>query len=273
VKPTIYTCYRTLKRTVGAFDGLVEMTELALREIEQQSAASGDASAFIKTLSGRHGIAVNHKQFPGVRWFHAANAIAITHNSFEIFLDEFCLESISLLKLSAWNFGDRKESRLEKLLRQMPCGYQTAVKAVSAKNKELAEYYRLVRNHFVHAHGDDDSKVKRQYRSLTEYIGELRERYNVKTAPSLYDHLHFEDVIMFTRLVKDIASALCVTAAPTDEQVADSINVKKMKKMIGSPRLKQALKMQLSTEFGLDSVDSDRIASILEIRLKGSPLA
>ena len=172
-----------------------------------------------------------------------------------------------------WDFSSRKDSRLEILLRNMPCEYQTAVKAVGPQRKELAEYYRLVRNHFIHAHGDDKSKVERQHHSLGDYVDELRGQYNVKTAPSLYDDLQFEDVILFTRLVKEIASSLCLAALPTDEQVADKINFNKVKAMIGSPRLKQALKMQLSTQFGLDSVDSDRIASILEIRLKGSPLA
>jgi hypothetical protein len=273
VNPTIYGSYRTLKRSVGVFDGLVEMTEIALREIEQQSSASGDASAFIRMLSGKHGIAVNYKQFPGVRWFHAANAIAVTHNTFDIFLDDFRLESISLLKLPAWDFGSRKDSRLEVLLRNMPCDYQAAVKAVGQKGQELAEYYRLVRNHFVHAHGDDDSKVRRQHLKLADYVDALRQQYSVKAAPSLYDDLQFEDVILFTRLVKDIASSLCQAAIPTDEQIAERVEIKSMRGMIGSPRLKQALMMELSTQFGLDPVDSDRIATILHRRLQGSPLA
>lgn len=89
VKANVYRSYRTLKTNVGEFDGLVEFTELALREVEEQSKASGDVSAAIQKLSGKHKIAVNYKQFPRARWFHAANSVAVTLNSFHLFLDEF----------------------------------------------------------------------------------------------------------------------------------------------------------------------------------------
>lgn len=157
----------------------------------------------------------------------------------------------------------------------MPCGYSSTVKAVGTKELELAEYYRLVRNHFVHAHGDDASKVTRQYNKLNDFIVDLREIYCVQFAPSLYQDLNFEDVIMFSRLIKNIACSLCLSAMPSDEQVAASLdwqNLKGMKQMIASSRLKQALMMRLSTEFGIRPVDSARIADILYLRLKDSPL-
>lgn len=200
--------------------------------------------------------------------------IASVHQEFEAFLKDVARELRSeLVQRSAG------ESLLKSTLVSLIGGYDKAVNAVGRFEVDVAEYYRLVRNGFAHAGAEGAAKKNVDaLRKLVEKQGDSFSRLN---APNIYSAIEFDDFILFTRVVKQLANNLCQAARPTDQEILQMVirlnetshhNVSFRKLVSQNPapaRLRRALVGLLRT---LYSLQEDESTPIIELLMCG-PLA
>jgi hypothetical protein len=94
------------------------------------------------------------------------------------------------------------------------------VEAIGRLELDVADYYSKVRN--AVAHGDDKNSAQSTLR-LREQVQDAASVYRRLSAPNSFSQTNFDDFILFTRVVKHIALALCTVARPTDPQIAQMI--------------------------------------------------
>jgi hypothetical protein len=171
------------------------------------------------------------------------------------------------------------ESLLKSTLTSLIGGYDKGVKAVGRFEVDVAEYYRLVRNGFAHAGAEGAArKDVDALRKLVEKQGDSFSRLN---APNLYSEIEFDDFILFTRVVKQLANKLCQAARPTNPDIVQmviklnesghhNVNFKKLVGQNPTPvRRRRVLAGLLRTLYGLQE---DESTPIIELLLSG-PLA
>jgi len=116
------------------------------------------------------------------------------------------IKDIKLYKeTSGWvhKEGDENLSALEQLHVNLPSGGR---RLDTYPEYAVLEYYRLVRNEFVHIGRDHGKPAMKAYRSLVEKHGKyLRERYQTRGAPQAPDSMSFDDFFLQTRVARDFA--------------------------------------------------------------------
>jgi hypothetical protein len=146
------------------------------------------------------------------------------------------------------------------ILSSLDGGYNETVQALGRLEVELAEYYRLIRNKFLHA-GDAD--VHKDVDGLRSRVRESIDYFRL-SAPNAYADISFDDFILFSRVVKKIGLGLCSVARPDDAEIATMlidacgrshpiVNLAKLKENARSPeRLQHALGTLIRTVYSLN---------------------
>ncbi len=125
---------------------------------------------------------------------------------------------------------------------------------------ELFDYYRKVRNKYSHEY-IDDLKMEKAYKQITNLNTQISSCYPKLNAPNEFDKINFDDFILFTRLVKDIAYGLTDIIQPiSNNLLVDYYRRKDMFKHLGQnlPRKTNAIKGHLREYFGIVD-DSEEI--------------
>lgn len=198
-------CTTELINNLGKYDAIVEFTEIAIRDFIHIANNSGDFDSYLKCKSAEHEIKVDSIDRTIYRSRISQSYILSVYQTFELFLRQFRDEHNDLFN-GNWKFDDSTESLLLKLIKQI----STVNKAKTSFGEfrlELFDYYRRIRNKYSHEY-IDDSKLHKAFAQVSKYKNDISINYPKLVAPNEFNGITFDDFILFTRLVKDIASGL-----------------------------------------------------------------
>ncbi|MBD2663819.1 hypothetical protein B6N60_05207 [Richelia sinica FACHB-800] len=268
-----FRCYFKLKNNLGRFDAIVECNELAIRELTAIGNQSLSQEEYIKNLSEKHGVKVDIIELDIFRVRISQWYILSVYQQAEEFIREFISEHP---RSSEWTQKSDKESQLQYLLTRLnitPYDLDETGKGIRC---EIFEYYRLIRNTFMHSSSKEDKKVLNLLKKINENKASVVEQYRVE-APNEYSKLGFDDFILFSRVTKDIAQELCRLAKPSPSEIAQiliardeekEINLKSFKKFSNNvERQRKFMKNLLKSQYNLQEEDVDPI--IQELKGKG----
>lgn len=259
-------CISELYKNLGRYDAIVEFTEISIRDFIEQARISGDFDKYLQQKSIQHGIRVNSIDKTIYRARISQSYILSVNQTAELFLHQFRDEHIELYN-APWKIDDSTESLLTKTIRKI-----TKINKANLHfgNHRLSvyNYYRLVRNKYSHSR-ISDSKLDLEYQSVKKFIDEIQHDYPGLNAPNSFDKISFDDFILFSRIVKDIADKLNDLVKPTNEQIKDYYLRKDLFKKLNENviRKKNALKGHMLSNFGIEESQANEILNLLHFPL------
>lgn len=237
------------------------------------SSRATSAHQYIQELSAKHSIRVDDSEMPFLRSHISQLYIISVYAQAEEFLEGFRDEH----PLSTdWRY-EKKDDLLKSILKNICQDYQAAKRLVGSLEVELFDHYRMVRNRFVHV-DIDVSKIDSKVLHLQEEV-KAHSSYGKLNAPNKYSDMSFDDFILFTRVVKQLAFKLCQASRPSDRQLADTVfkiiqsensplSLQKLKQLKCNPdRVKNCLETLLRKLYGLDKLESSPIIRMIQSEL------
>lgn len=235
--------YQLLNLLLGQADAGIEWLEVGFRHLAAESSAGG--SERVQSLADTYGVKVNTFDPASLRKQWAHLQIVSVWQYTELFMDSFRRE-----------FPRQFRSRKSK---ESPVHYLLDILGVAERKAGsievgVLEYYRLVRNRFLHEPDTEEPrKISSRRDSLrAALIGSLYQRLN---APNEVENIGFDDFILFTRALKNFARNLCAHAQPTAEEIcvlvkADKSFLRKVHSWQESPRIHAIVTGYLRQRFG-----------------------
>ena len=119
--------------------------------------------------------------------------------------------------------GD-KVPLIEYTLQNLPDGLNGNKIKLGNERYDLFEYYRLMRNSFVHGPSDQE-KVAARFDSVREYRSIVLSEFGLD-APNPFERMSLDDYQLSTRLLKYIATDICRIGEPSDKALVKLIEWK-----------------------------------------------
>lgn len=258
-KKFVFRCYYKLKDTLGRFDSVVECNELAVRQFIESLNCSDDQESFFSESCKKYGVRVNSLDSD---IFHARISqwyILSVYQQAEDFFREFRNEHP---EGSKWSNRSEGESQLSCLMRSLNINEIQLDPDGQGIKLRIFEYYRLIRNRFMHTSASEN-QLSRALKRIEEHPISVNERFHVN-APNSYEFVTFDDFILFSRITKDIAQNLCHIAKPSVDGIVEmlikrsedkddlDVNLKGFKVLANNPgRLLKALNRLLKIQYNL----------------------
>lgn len=253
-------CYIDLKRQLGQIDAAAECLELAIREFIGLSKSFSDPSNFIQALSQKHGIRVDVFDLDRFVQHAAALRLIGVTQAFEVFLSSFIEDHP---RVGSRKDRQKGETLLDFVVRKLGLTAEVRRSLKTGLEYRLYNYYRLTRNDIAHEALEQAAPT-----GPSQSLPELRaasssnSEYARLSAPNELPKLTFDDYVLFTRSVKNLAAQLCQAGAFTDSEIIDWLEAHRSRK--GSiQRQKNAIKTSLRIFFGIDGDYADQIARLI----------
>lgn len=212
--PFLFDSYRALIKDLGAMDGLAAAQTLASKHFIDAAAKLEDPQQFVRDLAVHYRVSTHFVDFPSVPAHLTQLLIVGTCQQAEAFLESFRRDQLHMGR--TWRQRGDGEPRLKYTLDSISGGFATNYIRIRKERYEIFEYYRLVRNAFVHSSIDRD-RVRREFDNVSDFRATVERDFGLP-APNPVADLTFADHMLFTRVTKYIATDLCRLAAPTTGQ-------------------------------------------------------
>jgi hypothetical protein len=209
-------CKKELYENLGRYDAIVEFTEIAVRDFIAKSQKSKNFDTYLQEKSVEHEIKVDTIDLDLYQTRIAHSYIISVYQSFELFLRTFKDEYCELYDVN-WTLPDNKENLLLKIISKVS-SLTKAKDEIGESNIELFDYYRIIRNKYVHEH-ISQGKIEKAHKEITKQKTNLSSLYPKLNAPNKFTEISFDDFIIFTRAVKTISKGLCKLIKPKSEQI------------------------------------------------------
>ncbi|XDD45225.1 hypothetical protein AB3N60_10910 [Leptospira sp. WS39.C2] len=197
--------YNDLKTTLGKYDSLVEFLELCIRNLKENAISDADVETKIINALNKSNINFNANEYKTVKPLIYKNFIAIAYSAFDEFIFDFSKE----LDIFYGKYKKQKkteETKLDFLLERMETQItKFAIGNIKNSNEySILEYYRLIRNTFVHASSKKDTKLQSLHNSVKKL--KLDEKYiKYKNLPNSENEIDFNDFIFVSKITLDLA--------------------------------------------------------------------
>jgi len=183
--PFSYESYQALIQSLGDADGLAATITLAALRLREEATASGDPTQFIVSEAQRLGINTGGMNFD--RFENSATQLLLVgvFQQEEAFLDDFRRERAAMgLRFPP---KSNNESSLRHALRSLNGGFSLNRKRVREDHFELIEYYRHLRNTFVHSEFDN-ARLAPRYQEVSKFRSSIQKEYELN-APNEFSKL------------------------------------------------------------------------------------
>jgi hypothetical protein len=248
-----YKSYTSLKKKLGEYDALVEYNELAIREFLLEAEKNTD---FLSKLSEKHKIKVdffNKQKFNSrIRLLYILSVSQQADHFFSEFRKEY--KSISSL---IWKNRIDGEADIDYILRTISGDVNTGKEKIGKQLYDIFNYYRLVRNEFIH-NDNDYNDIDAKWSKID--LKDMPLRYSRYKSPKKMVDIDFDDFILYSLVLKDIAFQFCIHFRPNlselalmiaKEGEAKSSTYKALGKLKNNPtRYHNAIQNFLNTHYG-----------------------
>ena len=201
--------FHSLWKLLGESDAGLEWLEVAVRELLRRHRDNGAADT--QALAHFHAVRVNDLNAEAVRDHWSRLQVITVAQYVELFLDRFHAEIIR---------DTRVRQSKEDLVTYTLDIYKVKKATVGELQCNILDYYRKIRNHFVHDPSAEDPKMLvRQAEALRSLIAKGGTSYGSLSAPNAPASVSFDDFILFSRALKDFSKGLCSAVSPTQEEL------------------------------------------------------
>lgn len=254
-----YPSYGKFKKTLGYFDSIIELNEVAIREFSSKGNTSGNFEDFLRQKSNFHNIRVDFPEIP--QYFNSIisrSYIVLVSTCFEEFLEELRNEH-QKIKGAKWSW-EESVPKLETTFKKI----SLAVKKEDDINYRICDYYRLVRNSTVHNSEKKIQKLKSEYMKISLIQG-IKKFYSSLNAPNQFENITFDDFILYSRAAKTVAFQLCDSIIPTDKEILNLIDVDKFSQYSNKlTRKRNAIIADLRSHYGIPEKRSEIILNQID---------
>lgn len=253
-----YPCYKRLMSNLGRIDAICGYATLAVGLLSEELQQNNSPREWLSGTARMHGLILHDVDDELLPHRLAQMFIVTVHAQFEEFLISFLEEH---RESASWPEKKREEALSHYVLTNLGMIF----KKDCANDREMIEYYRLLRNRFSHVEVNS-KRVENQRIKVRGMINATKDF----EPPKAYESVDYGDFDLFTRAVKSLAERICIEAKPTDEVLAEMAKtgpfaaLQRYRKNLS--RYRNALKQKLLMEFGLDATES---SNIVEPVLKG----
>lgn len=206
-----YQAYDDLMKKLGHGDGMAEVIEIARRDFIDSAEASGDPRGFLTDRAKAQKISVYQLDVANLPARAAVLYIVGAHQQFEGFLKEIITEIDQVHDRKSRVRLD-KEAPLDWALDVLPGGKTRNILRIWKERYLVLEYYRVVRNAFVHK--VKQSSIDEALENVQEWSIIYRADFGLE-APNAPNCLNFDDFLLFTRTIKYVANDLCRLGRPS----------------------------------------------------------
>ena len=198
---------RKLWLTLGQYDALVEYQEVASRyylgtfDVKKES-----FDAFLSRTSTATGVRLNSVSLANFRKKQYQGYLVFPNASFDEFITDF-VDDVRFLIDPAFALSKIDGSKFDKLLDALS---QNGISpSIERFKKDLYDYYRLLRNDVAHSLNQDYEK---EYKAIDKIA--ITAFYPTLNEPNEKSQLSFDDFILCTANIKNIADLLTVSLLP-----------------------------------------------------------
>lgn len=227
--PFIYKAYFTIIQELGAIDGLASAIILATRALRADAGLIDDEQrAFVETKAAAFSVNTRFVDFDRLEPNSAQLLLVGVVQQLEAFIDRLRAERTAMG--IPWSARPDGMSKLHHLMTNLGDGFAANLRRVGDERYLLLDYYRLLRNAFVHG-AAERAELERLFEGVRKYRPLVAEEYGLN-APNHYDSLSYDDYMLATRVMKYLATDFCRLAEPSTAQEIISL----LQSQIGSPR-------------------------------------
>lgn len=195
---------RRLWQVLGEYDALVEYIELTTRMFKTsfESQHKLTFSEFLSSEAKKENICLNDLTLDNYETFKYKYYLILPNSSFDRFLDDFMIDFHTLLdkKIPL----SRHKSKLQSILDYL--AGESFVISLEDFSTSLYDYYRLIRNSLAHDSLKKEPEITEIFSTLN--ITSVHSRYPRLSAPHDMNDLKFDDFILCTANIKNIADKL-----------------------------------------------------------------
>ncbi len=198
---------RNLWLTLGQYDALVEYQEVASRYyLGTFDAKKESFDAFLSRTSTATGVRLNSISLADFREKQYQGYLVFPNASFDDFIMDF-VEEVRFLIDPAFKLSKIDGSKFDKLLDALT--KKGISPSIEKFKKDLYDYYRFLRNDVAHCLNQD---YKTEYEALDKRV--IAAFYTTLNGPNEKAQLLFDDFILCTANIKNIADLLTVSLLP-----------------------------------------------------------
>ncbi|POR52568.1 hypothetical protein [Bosea psychrotolerans] len=210
-----YKAYDDLLQRLGHSDGMAEVIEVARRDFIDGAYASGDPRGYLIERARAQKIVVHELDTEKLPARAAVLYVVGAYQQLDGFLKDLIREIDQVCHRTSRERSD-KEAPIDWALDVLPGGKLRNTRRIWQERYLVLEYYRVVRNAFTH-------KVKLS--SVEAALCKAREWSPIYKAdfgldvPNAPDRLTIDDFLLFTRVIKYVATDLCRIGRPTRAEI------------------------------------------------------
>lgn len=238
--------YNQFIHNLGMSDATNEYIEVLLRQFES---APHDEDSF-QIIASRFGVRVNDVRpqtaLSRIREYYIVTVFQV----FEDFLNQM---HTYLKSYGQYNEVKDQSDSLVKHIHKNLVGMQRK-SDTSFLNYLICDYYRLIRN--LCAHADNPQKVQAAYQLLVERKNEIAATYPNLQAPHDFEHIDFDDFILYSRAAKNLAELYVESIRYDIEKFIDKYDLERFRVYRNNPkRLRAKLSFALKVNYGIKPDD------------------